>query len=102
MAAFISSENQLIDKDFFGRKIKYTLWEPHICDSDISDIHSISEKVDGRSFKFDLASGTSSMFGVLLGLLDVVLNDKALMLDEFDAVPIIDSSVSNINHLIRS
>lgn len=91
-----------------------------ICDSDITDIHSISEKLDARTFKVDFASGTSSiqpevleqvrfqtihrhapnvsfdlqteeshgtsqMFGVLLRLIDVVRNDKALMLDEFDA-----------------
>jgi len=28
MPAFISKEDQVIDKDFFGRKIKYSLWEP--------------------------------------------------------------------------
>lgn len=29
MSVFISKDNRLVDKDFFGRRVKYTLWEPH-------------------------------------------------------------------------
>jgi AAA15 family ATPase/GTPase len=101
-------------QEWFAKNKELILYALSICDSDISEINLVSEKVlrdgtykrDGTinrsdsilkfetfhkaapSITFDLfneeSAGTKQLFGMLFSLLSVIKNGRVFMLDEFD------------------
>lgn len=104
------SDNSI--EELFTKYKKVVLEALNVCDSDITNIEMQKEKIPtpnpalanmiqeieivkfltyhkfAPNISFDMAAeeshGTQQLFGILLRLLDVVKNGKALMLDEFD------------------